>query len=82
MVKNYDRYITTRESNTAVNLHPKDYLLQETDNEVLAALKIMDTIRSHLQLTWAAVDEELNAIGPDWTDPGPIMDLSFLGRLS
>jgi hypothetical protein len=56
-----------------------DFIVKETQNERLAAMKIIDVIMKEMGLGWFKVNEELErAKNADWFDPGEAVQLDFL----
>jgi hypothetical protein len=56
-----------------------DYLVKETQNERMAAMKIAKAIMKKLKLDMNAILQELSSRNDaDWYGPGEVLDLDFL----
>lgn len=65
-----------------LKLSSDDYLFKETRNEAKAAMRIVETIRKNLKLTWEEMDIELTfRKDGNWDHPGEVLDLSFLHKI-
>jgi hypothetical protein len=63
------------------SLKPDDQLRKETQNERLAAMKIVSAIQHHLNINPKEIEAELShRPDGDWNGPGEQIDLLFLQR--
>jgi hypothetical protein len=64
---------------TMPNCTKNDYLVKETQNERMAAMKIAKEIMRKLELDMNAILQELfSRDDADWYSPGDVLDLDFL----
>lgn len=68
-------------TNDIPSLKPEDQLRRETQNERLAAMKIVSAIQRQLHLTPKDIEAELSRRPDgDWNGPGEQIDLTFLQK--
>lgn len=61
------------------NFKDTDFIVKETQNERLAAMKIIDVIMEEMGMDWFKVNVELKrAKNADWFNPGEAVPLDFL----